>query len=94
MRAAAIATHNELSHGLDEAYAQVMDRSVQPLEFEVRLLRADGSLSILMRVSDKDLAGAKAQVQPMLKGDVVSATISFNGTLIGISYSDSYFKPA
>lgn len=65
-----------------------MAEGFQSLEFEVRLLGEDGSRLIRMYVSALDLPGASERVRHMLKDDVASATIWFDGTLIATLYAD------
>jgi hypothetical protein len=57
--------------------------------FEVRLLKADGTPTIFMKVGAGEPSEANAQVIPMIKGEIDSATIWFDGVLVGTVYSGS-----
>jgi hypothetical protein len=50
--------------------------------FEVRLLKADGTPTIFMKVGAGEPSEANVQVRRMLKGDIESATIWFDGVLV------------
>lgn len=44
-------------------------------DYEVRLYRADGALSVIMKISANGRLDAQAQASAMLKGDIVRAEI-------------------
>jgi len=59
---------------------------LQSREFEVRLLKPDGTTSIVMKVSAGSPTEAKAQVRKMLEDEFLSATLWFDGALVDTVY--------
>ena len=57
--------------------------ALEKRHFEVRLLKADGTPTILMKVGAGEPSEANVQVRRMLKGEIESATIWFDGVLVG-----------
>jgi len=62
--------------------------------FEVRLLKADGTPTIFMKVGAGEPSEANAQVRRMIRGDIESATIWFDGVLVGTVYSGLDLSPS
>lgn len=67
--------------------------ALEKRHFEVRLLKADGTPTIFMKVGAGEPSEANAQVRRMISGDIESATIWFDGVLVGTVYSGLDLSP-
>jgi len=68
--------------------------ALEQRHFEVRLLKADGTPTIFMKVGAGEPAEANAQIRRMLIGEIESATIWFDGVLVGTVHPGPDLGPA